>query len=117
MAATRRASPSTNAPPPPLQAAFVNELATFNGVSGCGGAFAHAFEKGNTLAFFAANLDNKNIPVPCMPVLPLYVNECDVSQIVFSTYTGTAYATLKQTYNKYDPSRFNVRHTVGPIGL
>ncbi|KAJ7032943.1 hypothetical protein C8F04DRAFT_1106200 [Mycena alexandri] len=30
---------------------------TFNGVSGCGGAFAHACEKDNTLAFFAANLD------------------------------------------------------------
>ncbi|KAJ7202444.1 FAD-binding domain-containing protein [Mycena rebaudengoi] len=55
--------------------------------------------------------------VPRTPGLPLYVNECDVSQNVFSTYTGTAYATLKNTYNKYDPSRFNVRHTVGPIGL
>ncbi|KAJ7636306.1 hypothetical protein FB45DRAFT_445410 [Roridomyces roridus] len=32
-------------------------LQTFNGVSGCGGAFAHACEKDNTLAFFAANLD------------------------------------------------------------
>ncbi|KAJ6621024.1 hypothetical protein B0H10DRAFT_2215554 [Mycena sp. CBHHK59/15] len=30
---------------------------TLNGVSGCGGAFAHACEKDNTLAFFAANLD------------------------------------------------------------
>ncbi|KAJ7155310.1 hypothetical protein C8R46DRAFT_1117400 [Mycena filopes] len=30
---------------------------TFNGVSGCGGAFAHACEKDNTLAYFAANLD------------------------------------------------------------
>ncbi|KAF7333275.1 hypothetical protein MSAN_02422000 [Mycena sanguinolenta] len=30
---------------------------TFNGVSGCGGAFAHACEKDNTLAFFAANLN------------------------------------------------------------
>ncbi|KAJ6453368.1 hypothetical protein C8R45DRAFT_1039268 [Mycena sanguinolenta] len=41
----------------------------FNGVSGCGGAFAHACEKDNTLAYFAANLDKgehrvevKNIP-------------------------------------------------------
>jgi len=30
---------------------------TFNGVSGCGGAFAHACEKDNTLAYFAPNLD------------------------------------------------------------
>ncbi|KAF7303347.1 hypothetical protein MIND_00562400 [Mycena indigotica] len=31
----------------------------YNGVSGCGGAFAHACEKDNTLAYFAANLDNR----------------------------------------------------------
>ncbi|KAJ6573604.1 hypothetical protein B0H10DRAFT_2237053 [Mycena sp. CBHHK59/15] len=30
---------------------------TLNGVSGCGGSFAHACEKENTPAFFAANLD------------------------------------------------------------
>ncbi|KAJ6471762.1 hypothetical protein C8R47DRAFT_988001 [Mycena vitilis] len=42
---------------------------TFNGVSGCGGAFAHACEKDNTLAYFAANLIDgehtvtvKNVP-------------------------------------------------------
>ncbi|KAJ6504554.1 hypothetical protein DFH09DRAFT_1000692 [Mycena vulgaris] len=42
---------------------------TFNGVSGCGGVFAHACEKDNTLAYFAANLDDglhnvtlRNIP-------------------------------------------------------
>lgn len=29
----------------------------FNGVSGCGGAFSHACEKDNTLAYFASNLD------------------------------------------------------------
>ncbi|KAF7303345.1 hypothetical protein MIND_00562200 [Mycena indigotica] len=31
----------------------------YNGVSGCGGAFAHACEKDNTLAYFAANLDDR----------------------------------------------------------
>ncbi|KAJ7685680.1 FAD-binding domain-containing protein [Mycena polygramma] len=47
--------------------------------------------------------------------LPLYINECDASQSVFATYPG--YATLKQTYAKYDPTRFNIRNTVGPLGL
>ncbi|KAJ6531140.1 hypothetical protein B0H19DRAFT_1190558 [Mycena capillaripes] len=47
--------------------------------------------------------------------LPLYINECDTSQSVFSTYP--AYSTLKSTYAKYDPTRFNMRNTVGPIGL
>ncbi|KAJ7243817.1 hypothetical protein B0H12DRAFT_1236301 [Mycena haematopus] len=44
---------------------------TFNGVSGCGGAFAHACEKDDTLKYFAANLDERehsvevrNIPGP-----------------------------------------------------
>ncbi|KAF7337887.1 FAD-binding protein [Mycena venus] len=63
--------------------------------------------------------------------LPLFINECDVSQNVFSTYPG--YSTLKRTYAKYDPTRFvflpsfvplltlyssfSVRNTVGPVGL
>ncbi|KAF7335779.1 FAD-binding protein [Mycena venus] len=49
------------------------------------------------------------------PGLPLYINECDASQNVFNTYP--TFATLQKTYAKYDPSRFNVEHTAGPIGL
>ncbi|KAJ7032358.1 FAD-binding domain-containing protein [Mycena alexandri] len=52
---------------------------------------------------------------PPSPGLPLYVNECDASQNVFGTYPN--FATLQKTYAKYDPLRFNVEHTVGPIGL
>ncbi|KAJ7073927.1 FAD-binding domain-containing protein [Mycena amicta] len=47
--------------------------------------------------------------------LPLYINECDAAQHVFATYP--AFETLKSTYAKYDPTRFNVRNTLGPIGL
>ncbi|KAJ7193115.1 FAD-binding domain-containing protein [Mycena pura] len=47
--------------------------------------------------------------------LPLYINECDASQNIYRTYAE--FETLKSTYSKYDPLRFNVRHTVGPIGL
>ncbi|KAJ6532965.1 FAD-binding domain-containing protein [Mycena capillaripes] len=49
------------------------------------------------------------------PGLPLYVNECDASQNVFKTYPS--FSALKKTYAKYDPLRFNVEHTAGPIGL
>jgi len=52
---------------------------------------------------------------PPSPGLPLYINECDTSQNVFSTYGG--YEFLKRTYAKYDPTRFNVRYTTGPVGL
>ncbi|KAJ7366319.1 FAD-binding domain-containing protein [Mycena albidolilacea] len=49
------------------------------------------------------------------PGLPLYINECDASQNVFKTYPN--FSALQKTYAKYDPSRFNVRHTAGLIGL
>lgn len=49
------------------------------------------------------------------PGIPLYINECDVQQNVFSTYGE--YDFLRRTYRKYDPTRFNVRFTDGPIGL
>ncbi|KAJ7463605.1 FAD-binding domain-containing protein [Mycena latifolia] len=52
---------------------------------------------------------------PPSPGLPLYINECDASQSVYKTYP--AFKALKKTYAKYDPSRFNVEHTAGPIGL
>ncbi|KAJ6595860.1 FAD-binding domain-containing protein [Mycena vulgaris] len=52
---------------------------------------------------------------PRTPGLPLYIAESDKSQQVFSTYGG--YEFLKTTYNKYDPTRFNVLHTDGPSGL
>lgn len=53
--------------------------------------------------------------VPPAPGIPLYINECDKKQNVFETYVE--YESLKATYDKYDPTRFNVRHTKGPIGL
>ncbi|TFK23883.1 FAD-binding domain-containing protein [Coprinopsis marcescibilis] len=53
--------------------------------------------------------------IPASPGLPLYVNECDEDQWIFATYGG--YNFLKQTYAKYDPTRFNMRFTVGPLGL
>ncbi|KAJ7652381.1 FAD-binding domain-containing protein, partial [Mycena polygramma] len=52
---------------------------------------------------------------PRSPGLPMYVNECDKSQHVLETYPS--FTALQTTYAKYDPLRFNVRHTVGPIGL
>ncbi|KAJ7136833.1 FAD-binding domain-containing protein [Mycena epipterygia] len=52
---------------------------------------------------------------PPSPGLPLYINECDASQHVYATYPN--FATLQTTYHKYDPTRFNVKHTAGPIGL
>ncbi|KAJ6595833.1 FAD-binding domain-containing protein [Mycena vulgaris] len=52
---------------------------------------------------------------PRTPGLPLYMAESDVSQPVFSTYGS--YEFLKTTYQKYDPTRFNVLHTDGPSGL
>ncbi|KAF5313646.1 hypothetical protein D9611_010183 [Ephemerocybe angulata] len=55
---------------------------------------------------------HKMVPTPG---IPLYVNECDREQNVFSTYGG--YEFLKRTYRKYDPTRFNVRYTDGPEGL
>ncbi|KAF5343059.1 hypothetical protein D9758_011139 [Tetrapyrgos nigripes] len=52
---------------------------------------------------------------PSSPGIPLFINECDSNQEVFATYGG--YDFLKATYAKYDPTRFNIRHTNGPIGL
>jgi len=53
--------------------------------------------------------------IPPSPGKPLFMNECDEKQNVFATYGD--YQQLKQTYAKYDPTRFNVGHTNGPIGL
>ncbi|KAJ7932786.1 FAD-binding domain-containing protein [Mycena leptocephala] len=53
--------------------------------------------------------------IPPSPGLPLYVNECDARQKVFQSYGD--YELLKQIYAKYDPTRFNVEHTQGPVGL
>ena len=44
--------------------------------------------------------------IPASPGLPLYVNECDEDQWVFATYGG--YNFLKQTYAKYDPTRYAI---------
>jgi len=53
--------------------------------------------------------------IPRSPGLPLYINECDANQNVFATYGR--FNEMRSTYAKYDPTRFNVRFTEGPIGL
>ncbi|KAJ7614519.1 FAD-binding domain-containing protein [Roridomyces roridus] len=47
--------------------------------------------------------------------LPLFISESNASQDVFETYADLPF--LKATYAKYDPTRFNMEHTDGPIGL
>ncbi|KAK7043921.1 hypothetical protein VNI00_008087 [Paramarasmius palmivorus] len=49
------------------------------------------------------------------PGIPLFLNECDANQNIFATYGQ--YEFLKQTYTKYDPERFNMQFTSGPMGL
>jgi len=53
--------------------------------------------------------------MPRSPGLPLYINECDAKQNVFATYGR--FNELRTTYAKYDPTRFNLQFTQGPIGL
>ncbi|KAK7019842.1 FAD-binding protein [Favolaschia claudopus] len=53
--------------------------------------------------------------IPPSPGLPLYLSECDPRQKVFESYGD--YELLKQIYAKYDPEKFNVKHTQGPVGL
>jgi len=53
--------------------------------------------------------------IPRSTGLPLDVNECSAEQNVFMTYGK--YDEMRRTYSKYDPTRFNVRFTDGPIGL
>ncbi|TFK32381.1 hypothetical protein BDQ12DRAFT_707669 [Crucibulum laeve] len=53
--------------------------------------------------------------IPPSPGLPLYINECDASQNVYKTYGDFEF--LKRTYMKYDPTRFIIRFSEGPIGL
>ncbi|KAJ6567062.1 hypothetical protein B0H19DRAFT_1374386 [Mycena capillaripes] len=43
------------------------------------------------------------------------LGESDAQQKVFESYGD--YELLKQIYAKYDPTRFNLEHTQGPIGL
>ncbi|KAF9512461.1 hypothetical protein BS47DRAFT_1363136 [Hydnum rufescens UP504] len=50
--------------------------------------------------------------IPRSPGLPLYLNESEDVQNVLTTYSG--YEQLKETYRKYDPTRFNVRRMIEP---
>ncbi|KAH8915800.1 hypothetical protein BT69DRAFT_1303408, partial [Atractiella rhizophila] len=43
------------------------------------------------------------------PGKPFYLNESDKRQMVFETYGQ--YEFMKHVYAKYDPTRFNVRHS------
>lgn len=52
---------------------------------------------------------------PPSPGAPLDMNESDASQNVYATYGD--YEFLRKVYHKYDPTRFNVRYSQGPIGL
>ncbi|THU88134.1 FAD-binding domain-containing protein [Dendrothele bispora CBS 962.96] len=60
-------------------------------------AISSEMEEGRQLFFQEA---------PRSPGLPLFMNECDVKQLVFETYGQ--YESLKQTYLKYDPTRCNL---------
>ncbi|KAF9075479.1 hypothetical protein BDP27DRAFT_1212193 [Rhodocollybia butyracea] len=53
--------------------------------------------------------------VPNTPGFPLFISEIDATQNAYATYGDFEF--VKKTYAKYDPTRFNVRHTVGPVGL
>ncbi|KIM77618.1 hypothetical protein PILCRDRAFT_615179 [Piloderma croceum F 1598] len=53
--------------------------------------------------------------IPRSPGLPLYLNESDETQDALKTYNW--YQQLKKVYEKYDPTRFNVRRLFGPNGL
>lgn len=52
---------------------------------------------------------------PPSPGAPLDMNESDATQNVYATYGN--YEFLRGVYHKYDPTRFNVRYSQGPIGL
>ncbi|KAF7297488.1 FAD-binding domain-containing protein [Mycena indigotica] len=65
--------------------------------------------------FVQAGMDLFLKQVPASKGLPLFINECDKKQEVFKSYAG--YEFLKETYRKYDPTRFNVQFTDGPSGL
>ncbi|KXN81968.1 Bifunctional solanapyrone synthase [Leucoagaricus sp. SymC.cos] len=52
---------------------------------------------------------------PPSPGAPLDMNESDATQNVYATYGD--YEFLRRVYRKYDPTRFNVRYSQGPIGL
>ncbi|KAF5387249.1 hypothetical protein D9757_006852 [Collybiopsis confluens] len=52
---------------------------------------------------------------PNSPGFPLLLNQIGSAQNAFETYGGHEF--LKRTYAKYDPTRFNIKHTQGPIGL
>ncbi|KAJ7433705.1 hypothetical protein B0H11DRAFT_2121137 [Mycena galericulata] len=57
---------------------------TFNGVSGCGGAFAHACEKDDTLAYFAANLDERQHNVTVRNIAGALGSYFDLDAIVLT---------------------------------
>ncbi|KAJ7628455.1 hypothetical protein FB45DRAFT_918330 [Roridomyces roridus] len=53
--------------------------------------------------------------IPPSPGLPLYLNECDEEQEVFKSYGD--YELMREIYVKYDPTKYNVNHMRGPLGL
>ncbi|KAF8144685.1 hypothetical protein K438DRAFT_1873392 [Mycena galopus ATCC 62051] len=57
----------------------------FNGVSGCGGAFAHACEKDDTLKYFAANLDKGEHTVEVRNIAGALGSYFDLDDIVITT--------------------------------
>ncbi|KAJ6622327.1 hypothetical protein B0H10DRAFT_2214460 [Mycena sp. CBHHK59/15] len=59
--------------------------AMLNGVSSCGGAFAHTCEKDNTLTFFAVNLNESEHMVTVMNVPGALGAYFDLDMIVYTT--------------------------------
>ncbi|KAJ7178008.1 FAD-binding domain-containing protein [Mycena filopes] len=65
-----------------------------------------------------AGIDRLFQQIPPSAGLPLYLNECDPGQKIFESYgEGHGLRALRETYAKYDPTRFNVEHSQGPMGL
>ncbi|EIN11997.1 FAD-binding domain-containing protein [Punctularia strigosozonata HHB-11173 SS5] len=79
--------------------------------------FAQTFKSGVTQkpAGFQDAFNLMLEQIPNAPGKPLFLDECDELQDVYSTYGD--FAALQQTYAKYDPTRFNVQHMAGPVGL
>jgi len=62
----------------------------FNGVSGCGGAFVHACEKTNTLAYFASNLDSDLHTVTVRNIAGVNNSFFDLDYMVYTTPSSYA---------------------------
>lgn len=68
-----------------------------------GGSFCNSESHFTLFAVHPRDLNSYPDRIGPTPGIPLYINECDVQQNVFSTYGE--YDFLRRTYRKYDPTR------------